>query len=138
MRCLDEAANIDVGPQIGGLALLASAKDVASRNLRRRIDGLQIPGEPPDCTEPMRPMQWLYSLRLAGPRDRQFGRERLGTGGFDEVDELGKRLARVLELEAERSPKPQVLLQVGGELGHGASTGQGCARFRKASMSTRA
>ena len=98
---IKEALDIFFGPQVRRGALLAGSEDIARGDLGRRIDRLQISGEPACRAEPVCPVERLHVLGQLGPSDRQVGGDRLCARRVDVLDERGQQTARIVELEAQ-------------------------------------
>ena len=126
------------------LALLpppVSAEDVAWWwwHLGRRVDRLQVRGEPTRGSQAMRPVEWLDALRQLRPGNDQIGRQRRCAGGVVISKELGEQMAWPLEFEPQRSTQPEVVVYVAGQIAHDSDPpGHGRAIRRNPLRFTRA
>ena len=89
-------------PQVWRRALVARSKDVVGRDLGRRVDRLQVPGEATHHAEPVCPHDRLDAWWELGEGNGQLGGDARRAGGVEIVDELGEQRAVEGQLEAER------------------------------------
>jgi len=72
------------------------------RDLGRRVDRLQVPGEATHHAEPVCPHDRLDAWWELGEGNGQLGGDARRAGGVEIVDELGEQRAVEGQLEAER------------------------------------
>ncbi len=93
-------------------------KTSALGDLGGRVDRAQVGGESADRAQPVTPGHRVDSDRLAGPGDGQFRGDRGRAGGLQVGGEPRKDDALTVELEAQRAPQPQIVLDMAGPTRH--------------------
>lgn len=112
-------------------------EDVGWGDLDARVDRVQVLGKPPGRTQAVRPGDGTDVLGTPRPSDCQIRGQCRGAGRVQVLDQLRQGVALKLELEAESSTHPEVVLYVGGHGVHRSRLpGRGWARVRNWSTST--
>ena len=135
---LKHPLDVGFGEQVRGRSVPLRRKDARRWHLGDGVDRREIDGEAAHDSEALGPMVGGGRDRQLCPSDREFACEVLFAGSFGVADELCEQLLLALELEAERAPQCQVLLDVSAKGAHLTAPGHGAASPRSVSRSTRA
>lgn len=135
-RGAQQLANLGRGVEIRAGALRLKRQEPGRRNLRAGIGGAPIVREGAHDAQAAGPVCGLGVRGLLRPGQRQRLRDHRRAALLEKPDELVERLARVMKLEAEMAPHPEVLVGGVAEAHHRAPPGHRSASVRSAGRST--
>jgi hypothetical protein len=136
-RCRHQRNDLLIGVQVRGRTSRQVRAQVGGRHLVRRIERVQVGGEPAHGREPERsPASAPTGERH--PRERVLDRDHALAPAFEERDELGQQLLGARELVAECPADPQIVAELIVQRTHEAppSDGHGRASALSRSRST--
>ncbi len=128
--------------QVGGGPVAPIWKEVRWGDLGAFVEQGEVFGEAAYDGEPTGEPALACTHREGRPRERELGGDGLGAGRLAVGDELVEQAPRTVELEPERAPQGEVVLQCGTKrVSHratpsGSPAGQGLASARSEERST--